>query len=587
MQSYICFDILIEFHFHFAIGKQWYYGFLRRHQELTLRKPSPLGQQRAAVTTDQMQRWYQELLQYLTDTGKLDVLSSPERILNCDESGFPLCTTSGRVLAERGKKNVYQRVTNSRQQITVLACMSASGMYLPPYIIYPGKRIRNVDIEDFPEALYGTSDSGWMTGDLFYDFLKVVSGKMEDANIQHPVLLLVDGHASHVTLRAAQFCEEKDIILYSLYPHASHIHQPCDLALFGPMKQVWKEEVHKWQLEHLGESFAKKSFPTVFKKTWQKTAIPENAIKGFQKAGIYPFNPAAIDLTRLVTHLATTSQQSLWPPPTSSRQSLWPPPASSRQSLWPPPASSHSGHHQPAVPLATTSQQSLWPPPASSQQSLWPPPASSRQSLWPPPASSPSGHHQPAAGSPSGHHQPAAGSPSGHHQPAVSSPSGHHQPAVPLATTSQQSAVPLATTSQQSLWPPPASSPSGHHQPAAGSPSGHHQPAAGSPSGHHQPAAGSPSGHHQPAVSSPSGHHQPAVSSPSGHHQPAAGSPSGHHQPAANFRSSGHHQPADCHIIFYETVSTKKEPDIQIKEAMHVSRFTKCNLWARCNPYLK
>ena len=402
MQSYICFDILIEFHFHFAIGKQWYYGFLRRHQELTLRKPSPLGQQRAAVTTDQMQRWYQELLQYLTDTGKLDVLSSPERILNCDESGFPLCTTSGRVLAERGKKNVYQRVTNSRQQITVLACMSASGMYLPPYIIYPGKRIRNVDIEDFPEALYGTSDSGWMTGDLFYDFLKVVSGKMEDANIQHPVLLLVDGHASHVTLRAAQFCEEKDIILYSLYPHASHIHQPCDLALFGPMKQVWKEEVHKWQLEHLGESFAKKSFPTVFKKTWQKTAIPENAIKGFQKAGIYPFNPAAIDLTRLVTHLATTSQQSAVPLATTSQQSAVPLATTSQQQAVPLATTSQ----QQAVPLATTSQQSAVPLATTSQQSAVPLATTSQQS------------------------------------------------AVPLATTSQQQAVPLATTSQQPTFAP-------------------------------------------------------------------------------------------------------------------------------------
>ena len=316
---------------------------------------------------------------------------------------------------------------------------------------------------------------------MFYDFLKVVSRRIEDVNIQHPVLLLFDGHASHVTLRAAQFCEEKDIILYSLHPHASHIHQPCDLALFGPMKQVWKEEVglHKWQL---GESFLKKSFPTVFKKTWQKTAIPENAVKGFQKAGIYPFNPAAIDLTRYTSLLR--------PPAASSRSSGHHQPAASSPSSGhhqPAVSSPSSGHHQPAVPPpATTSQQSAVPPPATtSQQSLLrPPPASSRSS----------GHHQPAASShSSGHHQPAVTPPattsqqpllrpppasshsSGHHQPAATPPATTSQqpllrpppPAVPpLATSSQQQAVPpLATTSQQSLlWPPPASSHSSGHQ---------------------------------------------------------------------------------------------------------------------------
>ena len=320
-----------------------------------MRRPSPLGQQRAAVTFDQMQGWYKGFNQYLTETGTMHILSSPQRIFNCDESGFPLCITTGRVLAEKGRKNVYQRVSNTKQQITVLACMSASGLYMPPYIIYPGKRIRNVDVEDFEEASYGTSDSGWMTSELFYDFLVMFSRCIEEEQIQHPVLLLVDGHASHVTLRAAQFCRDNDIILYSLHPHASHIHQPCDLALFSPMKQVWREEVRHWHMEHLGESFLKKSFPAVFKRTWQKTALAENATKGFEKAGIYPFNPAAIDMSRFVdqgnssavTPLATDNTA-----PTPATVPLLAATAPDHQTV--PPLAATAPDHEPVPPLAAT-----------------------------------------------------------------------------------------------------------------------------------------------------------------------------------------------------------------------------------------
>ena len=155
--------------------------------------------------------------------------------------------------------------------------MSAAGLYVPRFIIFPGKRLRNVDIEGFQDAIFGASENGWINSKLF----------KKNVNVMRPVILFVDGHVSHVTLPAARFCKDRNIILYSLHPHASHLHQPCDLSLFSSMKHVWKEEVKKWHQDNLGESLSKKSFTEVFHKTWVRSATPENAKQGFKKQVLY------------------------------------------------------------------------------------------------------------------------------------------------------------------------------------------------------------------------------------------------------------------------------------------------------------
>jgi len=63
-----------------------------------------------------------------------------ERIFNLDESGFPLQGTNGRlkIIAEKGTKSPFILNSDTKQQITVLACVSAGGTYSKPLVIYPG-----------------------------------------------------------------------------------------------------------------------------------------------------------------------------------------------------------------------------------------------------------------------------------------------------------------------------------------------------------------------------------------------------------------------------------------------------------------
>nr|CAI5865741.1 unnamed protein product [Callosobruchus analis] len=61
--------------------------------------------------------------------------------------------------------------------------------------------------------------------------------------IKLPVLLFLDGHKSHINMELSKFCSEKGILLCCLLPSATHILQPCDVAIFKCLKNQWKKTV--------------------------------------------------------------------------------------------------------------------------------------------------------------------------------------------------------------------------------------------------------------------------------------------------------------------------------------------------------
>ena len=214
---------------------------------------------------------------YLQKEGADDILQEPDRIFNADESGFALQPKASKILAEKGTHTISHFSGDNRSQMTVLASICANGSTLKPMIVYAGKRFGFNPLEGFSEAHLGRTDSGWMDSELFCSWLKqVFEPYLTQKDVKRPVLLLVDGHSSHTTLEAAEFCAEHEIILYCLLPHASHLMQPCDRGLFGPLKAAWRTSVHEFMNEHPGSSVTRQTFASVFKNAWQKVNIYPN-----------------------------------------------------------------------------------------------------------------------------------------------------------------------------------------------------------------------------------------------------------------------------------------------------------------------
>lgn len=135
---------------------------------------------------------------------------------------FYICPKTGKVTAPIGYKNIYKILKGKEKEaVTVLIFISTSRKILPPCVVFLYVRPPKDVINNMPTTwLLGKSKTGLMKADIFYDYIvKGLNKWVEEQNIQRQVLVFVDGHKSHLTIRLSEYCYENGIILYM------HFHQ--------------------------------------------------------------------------------------------------------------------------------------------------------------------------------------------------------------------------------------------------------------------------------------------------------------------------------------------------------------------------
>ncbi len=162
-------------------------------------------------------------------------------MFNCDESGFPLQACSWqKVCVDQMVTRDFHLSNSSKTSITKLQCISASGFVLLSAVYFPGKSLNLELCIGFPKNVFlGFSDSGWMETYHFYGcianfFVKQIPSK-------RPVILLLEGHLSHVDYNTSLFCKANEIHLFRLRPRTSHVMDPADTGFFNVFKGEWKK----------------------------------------------------------------------------------------------------------------------------------------------------------------------------------------------------------------------------------------------------------------------------------------------------------------------------------------------------------
>ncbi|XP_043478744.1 tigger transposable element-derived protein 1-like [Leptopilina heterotoma] len=284
-------------------GKKWFSLFLNRNPEIVLKNAEVISKGRASVTEEIIRQWFLELKDYLKSENVLDILDDPTRIFNLDEIGMQTCPKSGKLLGERGKKNHYIiSPGQEKQQLTVLCCYSANGEYVNPMIVYPYQRLPSHIMDTMPDnCAAGRSPTGWMISATFYEFIAdIFYKKIMERQIQFPILIVLDGHKSHLSLELHEFCVKHQIILVCLPPNATHILQPCDVGIFRPLKLEWKKVVLKLQQDST-KSITKSNFAPLFNEAFLKATKVETIKKSFEVCGLYPFNADKVDYSKCIS----------------------------------------------------------------------------------------------------------------------------------------------------------------------------------------------------------------------------------------------------------------------------------------------
>ena len=118
---------------------------------------------------------------------------------------------------------------------TVLACLSASGQVLPPFMVHPRKQAVPKKIKEgaYPNTIFQVSDNGSITKELFFAWFKLF---FQMILLLRPVVQVLDGPGSHITINVIEYARSNEIHLLCLPSHMSQILQPLDVDVFKSFK---------------------------------------------------------------------------------------------------------------------------------------------------------------------------------------------------------------------------------------------------------------------------------------------------------------------------------------------------------------
>ena len=287
---------------------KWWRGFRKRHSRLTLRKPDKLDRRRSNTAKKSVVKKHFEILKdALLKAGLID---KPEHIFNVDETGIEMNKQTGKVVVDRCIKKHHQESVGDREHITANVCCSATGQVLPPMLIFQKSFPSSNYASTGPDkCLYAKSDSGYMDGELFLEWFKNIF-LPETAHLR-PAMLIMDGHTSHLTIDLIDLARENNVILYCLPPHLTYLLQPLDVAVFKSLKDHFTRFCHQAKLISLMSTSIlavnRNNFTAIFKEAFEKSMVMATIKNGFRKCGIAPFNPEAVDWSKLTDDEAIES----------------------------------------------------------------------------------------------------------------------------------------------------------------------------------------------------------------------------------------------------------------------------------------
>lgn len=167
---------------------------------------------------------------------------------------------------------------------------------------------RACEITDYIYSI-ACSPNGWTDSEVGVAWLKdIFDPETKDRVRGDKRLLIVDGHNSHCTLEFLLYAINCGIIVLCLPPHTTHVFQPLDVGIFGPLALEWSKAVNA--LKNKGYKITKNNFLSYYHQAREPVFTPERIASAFKKCGIWPLDRGVITDWDTAPSDNTTSQAS-------------------------------------------------------------------------------------------------------------------------------------------------------------------------------------------------------------------------------------------------------------------------------------
>lgn len=270
--------------------------FLQRHLSLKSRFSIPKDKDRVlAEDPVTIQSWFKLYNHQIT---KFKV--KERDTYNMDEKGYAIgMIGKARVILSTYERVAYMMQDGSREWVTTLDCACLDGSFLDPMIIFKGKlcmkewlkhlrnKFTNVDV----------SETGWTDNQLgfawFRDNFELQSRERMQGDDCYRLLFL-DGHSSHITRQVINFCEDNKIILLCLPAHSTHILQPLDVGVFGPLAARYKQLLGGKSRPGAGYHIDRIDFLNLYQDAREQILRSSIILSAFEKSGYKLWNPQKV-----------------------------------------------------------------------------------------------------------------------------------------------------------------------------------------------------------------------------------------------------------------------------------------------------
>jgi len=163
--------------------------------------------------------------------------------------------------------------SGDKTNVTVLACVSASGYALPPMIIFNRKNLTpELTRGETLGTIYGLSSSGCIDSELFSEWF--LRHFLEYTPSPRPLVLLLDGHSSHYNPEFIRQACENGVIVFCLPPHTTHVCQPLDVTCFHSLKTYWDQACDRYMSTHPGKVVTVYQVSQLLAEAWSQAMTP-------------------------------------------------------------------------------------------------------------------------------------------------------------------------------------------------------------------------------------------------------------------------------------------------------------------------